>query len=146
MVLLQAKTFPERLLIPPFLYFFLLLYPPRWTADPKARTAGAAGGCILIRPEALRRIGGIRAIRSEIIDDCALARAVKGSGGRIWMGLTEGARSIRSYGSFREIRDLISRTAFNQLRHSTALLVGTTLGLFITYIAPIALLFSQRSI
>jgi len=82
MVLLQAKTFPERLLIPPFLYFFLMPYPPRWIADPKARTAGAAGGCILLRRDALERIGGIASIRSEVIDDCALARAVKRSGGK----------------------------------------------------------------
>src|SRR5713226_2832440 len=88
MVLLQAKTFPEKLLIPPFLYFFLMLYPPRWIADPQARTAGAAGGCILLRREAVERVGGIAAIRSEIIDDCALARTVTQGGGEIWMGVT----------------------------------------------------------
>ena len=77
MVLLQAKTLPERLLIPAFLFFFLKLYPPRWIANPKAKTAGAAGGCILLRTEALQRMGGLAAIRSEVIDDCALAQAVK---------------------------------------------------------------------
>jgi hopene-associated glycosyltransferase HpnB len=133
MVLLQAKTFPERLLIPPFLYFFLLLYPPRWIANPKARTAGAAGGCILLRREALERIGGIAAIRNEVIDDCALARAVKKSGGQIWMGLTRASVSLREYGSFAEIRDLIARTAFTQLRHSFVLLAATLAGLFATY-------------
>ena len=77
MVLLQAKTLPERLLIPPFLFFFLKLYPPRWIADPPHRTAGAAGGCILLRREALDRIGSLATICSEVIDDCALAHAVK---------------------------------------------------------------------
>src|SRR5208282_756154 len=76
MVLLQAKTLPERALIPAFLYFFLMLYPPQWIADEELRTAGAAGGCILLKREALRRIGGFAAIRVEVIDDCALARAV----------------------------------------------------------------------
>jgi len=133
MVLLQAKTFPERLLIPPFLYFFLMLYPPRWIADPKASTAGAAGGCILLRGEALERIGGIAAIRSEVIDDCALARAVKRSGGKIWMGLTRASVSLREYGSFAEIRNMIARTAFAQLRQSLALLAGTLVGLFLTF-------------
>jgi len=80
MVLLQAKTLPERALIPAFLFFFLKLYPPRWTADPRARTAGAAGGCILLRRESLERLGGFPAMRNEVIDDCALARAVKRSG------------------------------------------------------------------
>jgi len=134
MVLLQAKTFPERLLIPPFLYFFLMLYPPRWIADPKARTAGAAGGCILLRRSAVERIGGIAAIRSEVIDDCALARAVKRSGGKIWMGLTRVSVSLRSYGTFAEIRDLIARTAFTQLRYSFLLLIATLSGLFVTYL------------
>jgi hopene-associated glycosyltransferase HpnB len=133
MVLLQAKTFPERLLIPPFLYFFLMLYPPRWIADPKARTAGAAGGCILLRREALERIGGIAAIRDEVIDDCALARAVKRSGGKIWMGLTRVSVSLRQYRSFTEIRDMIARTAFAQLRRSFVLLFATLIGLLVTF-------------
>jgi len=133
MVLLQAKTFPERLLIPPFLYFFLMLYPPRWIADPKARTAGAAGGCILLRRSAIERIGGIASIRGEVIDDCALARAVKRSGGKIWMGLTRVSVSLRSYRTFLEIRDMIARTAFAQLRFSFVLLVVTLIGLFVTF-------------
>jgi len=133
MVLLQAKTFPERLLIPPFLYFFLMLYPPRWIADPNASTAGAAGGCILLRRNVLAPIGGIASIRGEVIDDCALARAVKKNGGRIWMGLTRTSVSLRSYGTFAEIRDLIARTAFTQLRYSSLLLIATLAGLFVTY-------------
>ncbi len=142
MVLLQAKTFPECLLIPPFLYFFLMLYPPSWIADPKARTAGAAGGCILLRCAALERIGGMQAIRNEVIDDCALARAVKRSGGKIWMGLTRASMSLRSYGSFAEIRDLIARTAFTQLRYSLLLLLVTLTGLCATYLLPWVLFFA----
>src|SRR5215471_13710944 len=137
MVLLQANSFPERLLIPPFLYFFLMLYPPRWIADPKARAAGAAGGCILLRRSALERIGGLAAIQGEVIDDCALAGAVKKSGGKIWMGLTRNSVSLRSYGTFAEIRDLIARTAFTQLRYSFFLLIATLLALFATYVLPL---------
>jgi hopene-associated glycosyltransferase HpnB len=136
MVLLQAKSFPERLLIPSFLYFFLMLYPPRWIEDPDSRTAGAAGGCILLRRTALERIGGMAAIRNEVIDDCSLARAVKKGGGKIWMGLTRASVSLRSYGSFAEIRDLIARTAFTQLRYSNFLLLATLLALFVAYILP----------
>jgi hopene-associated glycosyltransferase HpnB len=142
MVLLQAKTFPERLLIPPFLYFFLMLYPPRWIADPKSRTAGAAGGCILLRRAALERIGGMAAIRNKVIDDCSLARAVKKSGGKLWMGLTRASVSLRSYGSFSEIRDLIARTAFTQLRYSFFALVGTLIALLVTYVLPLISFFS----
>jgi cellulose synthase/poly-beta-1,6-N-acetylglucosamine synthase-like glycosyltransferase len=144
MVLLQAKTLAERALIPAFLFFFLKLYPPRWIADPKASAAGAAGGCILLRREALERIGGFAAIRNEVIDDCALARAVKRSGGRLWMGLTRASVSLRAYTTFAEIRDLIARTAFTQLSYSPLLLLGTLLGMFLTYLAPVMLLFVPR--
>jgi hypothetical protein len=145
MVLLQAKTVPERALIPAFLFFFLKLYPPHWTANPRASVAGAAGGCILLRSEALQRIGGLAAIRSEVIDDCALARAVKSSNGKIWMGLTRASLSLRAYTTFAEIRDMIARTAFTQLRYSLLLLLGALAGMFLTYIAPVALLFASAS-
>jgi hopene-associated glycosyltransferase HpnB len=144
MVQLQAKTLPERALIPTFLFFFLKLYPPSWIANPKARTAGAAGGCILLRSEALHRIGGLTAIRHEVIDDCALAQAIKRTGGKIWMGLTRASISLRSYTTFRDIRDMIARTAYTQLRYSPLLLIGTLLGMFLIYLAPIALLFAPN--
>ncbi len=146
MVLLQAKSFAERLLMPAFLYFFLKLYPPRWIADPKSRTAGAAGGCILLRRKALARIGGLAAIRSEVIDDCALASAVKKTGGAIWMGLTRKSVSRRSYDSFAEIRDLIARTAFTQLGYSAPLLIGTLVGMLLTYVMPVVFTFSGQTL
>jgi len=146
MVLLHAGTFPERLLIPPFLYFFLKLYPPKWIADRKARTAGAAGGCILVRKAALERMGGISAIHQEVIDDCALARAVKRSGGAIWMGMTRKSVSLRSYKTFGEIRDLIARTAFTQLHYSVVALLGTLTGMTLTYLVPVALTFHPKSL
>jgi hopene-associated glycosyltransferase HpnB len=95
MVRLSTSSFAEKALIPAFVYLFLQLYPPQWVASAKHRTAGAAGGCLLVRPGALARIGGHAAIRGQIIDDCALARAVKSSGGKIWMGLTAQTQSIR---------------------------------------------------
>jgi hopene-associated glycosyltransferase HpnB len=161
MVLLRAQTFPERLLIPPFLFFFLMLYPPKIIANPKSQTAGAAGGCILLRRDALERIGGLASIRSEVIDDCALARAIKNSvtaitapinpasktfapaTASIWMGVTRKSLSLRAYTTFAEMRDMIARTAFTQLHYSALLLLGTLLGLAITYLAPLALLFAH---
>jgi hopene-associated glycosyltransferase HpnB len=142
MVLLRARTFPEKLLIPAFVYFFLQLYPPRWIADSQSRTAGAAGGCLLIRRQALQRAGGLAAIRDALIDDCALARAVKTAGGRLSMGVTRASVSLRDYQTFSEIRDMIARTAFTQLRYSAPLLLLTIFALFVTYLAPVALLFA----
>jgi hopene-associated glycosyltransferase HpnB len=139
MVRLRTESFAERALIPAFVFFFLKLYPPAWISSPRHRTAGAAGGCILIRRDMIDRIGGIETIRGEMIDDCALARAVKRTGGKVWLGLTRETRSIRAYGGFAEIWRMISRTAFTQLNYSPLLLCGTLAGLALTYLAPPAL-------
>jgi hopene-associated glycosyltransferase HpnB len=146
MVKLHCRSLAEKLLIPPFVFFFFKLYPPAWTRDSRHATAGAAGGCLLIRPGALASAGGIAAIRGEIIDDCALALTVKSNGGKVWLGMTGESVSIRPYGSFSEIGRIISRTAFNQLQHSTLLLLGAIAGLTLTYLLPPALLFSRHTL
>jgi len=146
MVKLKCETVAEKALIPAFVFFFLMLYPPAWIASRSYKTAGAAGGCILIRTEALNRIGGFAAIRKEIIDDCALARSVKRSGGRVWLGFSSATESIRSYVTFREIGRMISRTAFNQLHHSVLILTATLSGLFLTYLLPPLLLISRKPV
>lgn len=142
LVFLRVQTFPERLLMPAFLYFFLMVYPPNWVADPKSRTAAAAGGCILLRRAALERIGGIAAVRGEVIEDCALARAVKQSGGKIRLGLTRSSVSLRGCNRFAEIRDLIARVAFTQLGYSVLALLGALAGLFVTYLLPWVVFFA----
>jgi len=142
MVRLHCRSMPERFLIPPFVFFFFLLYPPNWIRNPQRKVAGAAGGCMLIRPRALERAGGVAAIRNQIIDDCALARAVKCSGGKVWLGATGDTYSTRAYGTLGEIERMITRTAFNQLQHSLWLLLGTLLGLVVTYLLPLGLLVS----
>ncbi len=139
MVKLRCESLAERALIPAFVFFFFMLYPPDWIADRKRKTAGAAGGCMLIRPRALERIGGIAAIRGELIDDCALAAAVKPGGG-VWLGVTSSTHSLREYRSFGEIRRMIARTAFTQLRHSVLLLVATVIAMAAIYLAPPAVL------
>ena len=139
MARLSCRTTAERALMPAFVFFFFLLYPPAWIGDRRRATAGAAGGCMLVRREALTAMGGIGAIRGAWIDDCALARAIKQRGGKVWLGISEETRSIRGYGSFREAGRMISRSAFTQLHHSAWLLGATAAGLLITYGAPAAL-------
>ncbi|HTB94866.1 MAG TPA: glycosyltransferase [Candidatus Sulfotelmatobacter sp.] len=146
MALSQVNSLSEHLLIPPFLYFFLKLYPPSWIASAKGKTAGAAGGCVLLKREALDRMGGLAAIRGEVIDDCTMALAVKRTGGGLWMGLTRKSVSLRTYTTFTEIKDLIARTAFTQLGYSTLLLAGTLLGMFVTYLLPVILTFSAQPV
>ena len=143
MVKLRSDTLAEKFVIPAFIYFFFLLYPPARISDPRSRVAGAAGGCILIRSDALERAGGFSAIRSNVIDDCALAARVKQAGGRIWLGVTKSTRSIRGYRTFANIRNMIARSAFHQLRHSALLLLLCVAGMLLTFIAPFVCVFAR---
>lgn len=140
MVGLRCDGFWERLLIPPFIYFFQKLYPFAWVNDPHRPTAAAAGGCVLLRRDALARIGGLASLSDALIDDCTLAAEIKAScsaeSGGIWLGLAEGARSIRPYGGLGAIWAMVARTAYTQLQHQPLLLLGTLLGMFLTYLLP----------
>ncbi len=136
MATLQCHTVAERALVPAFVFFFFMLYPPAWVRNGQRRTAGAAGGCMLIRRTVLEAIGGVAAIRGALIDDCTLAQAVKQQGSRVWLSLSAVTHSVRPYHTFGEIGRMISRTAFTQLRHSVWLLLGAVLGLAVTYVAP----------
>ena len=144
MATLECRTWAERALIPAFVFFFFMLYPPAGVGGLRRGTAAAAGGCILIRREMLERVGGLAAIRGEVIDDCALARAVRRQGGRVWMGLSASTESVRGYGSLGEIGRMISRSAFAQLHHSAWVLAGTVAGLALTYMVPPALAMGAR--
>ena len=135
MVELACDSWAERALVPAFVFFFQLLYPFARVNDPLSATAAAAGGTILIRRRALERIGGIDAVRGALIDDVALATEVK-RGGRIWLGHSALARSIRPYPSPADIWRMISRTAYVQLRFSPALLLATTLGMALVWLLP----------
>ncbi len=136
MARLSCRTTAEHFLIPAFVFFFDMVFPFGASNDPKSQVAAAAGGCMLARRETLEASGGIDAIRHNIIDDCALARAMKKQG-PIWLGLTDRAVSLRPYEHVADIRKMVSRSAYAQLDYSPLLLLGTLLGLFIVYIAPV---------
>ncbi|WP_370150605.1 glycosyltransferase [Streptacidiphilus sp. EB129] len=140
MARLRTETRWERLIVPAFVYFFAQLYPFRRSNRPGTRTAAAAGGCTLVRREALERAGGVAAIRGAVIDDVNLARAVKRGGGRTWLGLAEQVDSVRPYPELGQLWRMVSRSAYAQLRHSVLLLLGTVLGLGLVYLVPPVLL------
>lgn len=156
MARLRCETAAERWLIPAFVFFFQMLYPFRWSNDPRARTAAAAGGCVLVRRVAFEARGGLAPIRGRIIDDCGLAalmkaaapddrsaaaragpnRSGKGAGGRIWTGLTERVHSLRAYEGIGAIRVMVARTAYAQLGYKPLLLLGMVMALGLVFLAP----------
>jgi hopene-associated glycosyltransferase HpnB len=139
MALLRASTPAEKLLIPAFVYFFAQLYPFRRVSHPRSRTAAAAGGCMLVRPEVLARAGGLDQMRAARIDDVALGRLLKQAGGRCWLGLTRDVVSMRSYERLAEIWDMVARSAYTQLGYSLPATAGSVLALAWLYLlAPVA--------
>jgi hopene-associated glycosyltransferase HpnB len=136
MARLRVSSLWERLVVPAFVYFFSQLYPFRWVNRAGARTAAAAGGCVLLRTGAAERARVPESIRQAVIDDVSLARAVQRSGGRIWLGLAERVDSVRPYPRLADLWRMVSRSAYAQLRHSPALLLGTVLGLALVYLVP----------
>jgi hopene-associated glycosyltransferase HpnB len=138
MVRLRCQSFWERLLVPAFVFFFQMLYPFPAVNRAGRRTAAAAGGCMLVRRRALAEAGGIAAIRGQLIDDVALARAIKHrpGGGRIWLGLGDSARSLRPYESLGSLWAMVARTADTQLGHSLPLLAATVLAMVLTFAGP----------
>lgn len=137
MARLRCATAWEKLLVPTFTYFFAALYPFHATRDDRARTAGAAGGCILVRCEVLQRAGGLAAIRAAVIDDCALARACKVAGGRLWLGYDPGVNSTRGYDGLGGIWDMVARSAYTQLHRNPLALVGCVVGLAYVFLLPV---------
>ncbi|KPI31573.1 hopene-associated glycosyltransferase HpnB [Actinobacteria bacterium OV450] len=140
MARLRAVSPWERLVVPAFVYFFAQLYPFRRINRPTGRTAAAAGGCVLLRTGAAVRAGVPDSIRHAVIDDVSLARAVRRSGGRIWLGLAERVDSVRPYPALGDLWRMVSRSAYAQLRHQPLLLAGTVAGLVLVYLAPPAAL------
>jgi hopene-associated glycosyltransferase HpnB len=137
MARLRCESLAERALIPAFVFFFQMLYPFAWVNRGDRKTAAAAGGCLLLERRSLQAAGGIAAIRSAIIDDCALAARLKAQG-PIWLGLSDRVASIRAYPGWQDVRLMVARSAYAQLGYSPLLLGGTVLGLGLAYfVAPL---------
>ncbi len=135
MAKLRCVSLAEKIHVPAFIYFFQMLYPFAWVARAGSSTAAAAGGCMLVRKDALASVGGLASIRGALIDDCSLGAMLK-TVGPIWLGLTNRAQSIRPYPTFADVARMVSRSAYSQLRYSLLALVATTLGMAITFITP----------
>jgi hopene-associated glycosyltransferase HpnB len=142
MARLACETFPERFAIPAFILFFQMLYPFAWASDRARKVAAAAGGCMLVRRDALESAGGIAAIRGALIDDCALARLMKARG-PIRLSLAERVTSLRRYEDFREIRRMIVRSAYAQLNYSPLLLAFTVAAMAVVFLVPVAAVFAH---
>jgi hopene-associated glycosyltransferase HpnB len=137
MARLRCVSAPERLLIPPFVFFFNLLYPMRRVNDPRNARAGAAGGCVLLQTAALERAGGFSCIKDRIIDDVSLARQIKRGNASIRLALSRTeVESRRAYDSIHTVWVMVRRTAFTELQYSWVRLFGALVGIVLMFIVP----------
>lgn len=137
MARMRTSGFWEKFLMPAFVYFFSMLYPFRWVNDPEEKMAAAAGGCLLVRRAALEEAGGFKAISNRVIDDCSMARSIKDSGGKTWLGYSDDVESVRAYSQLSDIWSMVARSAYDQLKYSPALLAATVFGLGMVFGAPV---------
>lgn len=146
MAWLRMAGFWEKLLMPAFIYFFKLLYPFQRSNTPSSSVAAGAGGCILLKTDLLERIGGFSAIRDALIDDCALARSIKQTGCRTWIGVTRSVKSLRSCDNLQSVWKMVSRTAYTQLKYSPLLLLVCVVLMMFSFVFPVAGLFSAGAL
>lgn len=144
MARLDDRGFWGGLLIPAFIFFFQKLYPFPLINDVTSTISGAAGGVMLVRREALDKIGGLESMRGALIDDCSLAETIKNTEPRAPIGLylssTFGeAISLRDNRRYESLEAMVARSAYTQLQYSPLLLVGTLIGMTLVYLAaPLA--------
>lgn len=138
MVRLHCGNLVERAFIPAFVFFFQMIYPFAWVNRSGRSTAAAAGGCMLVNRQALANAGGLQAIRSEIIDDCALGRRMK-QVGPIHLALGDQLQSMRPCSSLNAVRGMVVRSAYAQLGYSPGVLAFVVAAMAVVFVGPVLL-------
>jgi glycosyltransferase involved in cell wall biosynthesis len=80
-------------------------YRPSEVSDPASHAAAANGQYILVSREAYDAVGGHAAVAPSLLEDVALARAVKASRRRIFFRYGGDAVRTRMYRSFAQLRE-----------------------------------------
>src|SRR5262245_11172386 len=93
--------------------------------DPKSNAAAANGQFLMVRRDSYQAMGGHAAVHGEVLEDVALARKVKGGGGKIWFAYSDAVR-VRMYRSFRAMWEGWRKNLF-------ALVGGTTGAVFLEF-------------
>ena len=100
-----AVTFWEMAVLPVVFAELARQYSPSKVSDPHSAQAAANGQYILITREAYDAVGGHTSVASDILEDVALARAVKASGRTIRFRYAADAVRTRMYRNFRQLRE-----------------------------------------
>jgi hypothetical protein len=100
-----AVTFWEMAILPVVFAELARQYPPSKVSDPASPIAAANGQYILIRREAYDAVGGHAAVANDILEDVALARAVKSSGRKILFRYAPDRVRTRMYRNFPQLRE-----------------------------------------
>jgi glycosyltransferase involved in cell wall biosynthesis len=99
------RTFAEKAVMPVIFAELAASFRPAQVSDPKSPAAAANGQYILITRDAYHAIGGHAAIAGSLLEDVALARAVKRSGRKIFFRYGGDTVRTRMYRSFAQLRE-----------------------------------------
>ncbi|WP_150268242.1 glycosyltransferase [Paenibacillus tepidiphilus] len=128
----------ERLAVP-LMVFTIICHLPvplvRRSGDP--RFVAAHGGFMLIHRESYARCGGHLGIRDQLVDDMALARAVKRAGEPVTLADISGVTEMRMYHNAREVWNGYRKNIYAGLGRSPVLLLGVLLFYSLLYIFPV---------
>ena len=130
----------ERLAVPILLHWTVYTFLPLPIAHSQRSSpafAAANGQFMLFRREAYEALGGHEAVRSEILEDVALARATKRAGYKAI--LADGGTLVRTrmYRGAREVWNGYSKNAYTFFGYSPIFLAIGVLALIALYIAPV---------
>jgi len=100
-----VKTFAEKAVMPVIFAELAAAYRPSQVSDPSSPAAAANGQYILITREVYDAVGGHAAIAENLLEDVALARAVKRSGRKIFFRYGGDTVQTRMYRSFAQLRE-----------------------------------------
>jgi hypothetical protein len=132
----QVGSFPERLIQPMLQWTWLTFLPLRLAeTSPRPSLAAANGQLIAVRRAAYVRAGGHAAVRGEVIEDVALLRAVKRSGGRGTVVDGTAVATCRMYDGARALADGYAKSlwsAFGSPAGATAVMGS----LVVLYVLP----------
>ena len=131
----------ERLAVPLLLHWTVYTFLPLPIAHSRRSGpafAAANGQFMLFRREAYEAFGGHEAVRSEILEDVALARATKRAGYRAVLADGDGLVRTRMYRGAREVWDGYSKNAYAFFGYSPFFLAVGVLVLVALYVAPVA--------
>ncbi|HVF51374.1 MAG TPA: glycosyltransferase [Pyrinomonadaceae bacterium] len=129
-------SFWERVFMPAFGWFMLMVLPLERANNPRRPEALGVGGFFLIRRAALERVGGYRAVQSEVVEDLRMAEILKETGASIRAEYAPALAATRMQTNLPEIWEGFTKNLFGGAKFSALQTFAGILAVLLFSIAP----------